>query len=187
MKAELDPIVRFLRGSAGNFLYRKMNGKTVVCPRPDRSNIVPTENQVAHRERFKKASRYGRQVMADAEARSLYGALAKERDLPITALSIADFLNAPVIHEVGVFGYSGEVGDTIIVSASDDVGVEKVHVSISAPDGSPIENGEAVESGAGSGLWVYTATVQGQPVVKIQAVAQDRPGGTAVMNIDKTF
>lgn len=187
MKAELDPIVHFLRGSAGNFVYRKVNGKTVVSPRADRSNVVPTETQIAHQNRFKEASRYGKRVMADAEARALYEGLAKERDIPIIALTIADFFNAPVIHEVDVFGYSGNVGDTITVTASDDVGVEKVHVSISAPDGSPIENGEAVESGAGSGEWIYTATVQGQPVVKIQAVAQDRPGGTAVMNIDKTF
>jgi hypothetical protein len=65
--------------------------------------------------------------------------------------------------------------------------VAKVHVMISKPDGDPIENGEAVETAAGSGEWIYTATVQGQPVVKVQVVAVDRPGSTAVMNIDKTF
>ena len=187
MKAELDPIVRFLRGSAGNFLYRKINGKTIVSPRPDRSNSVPTESQAVHRERFKEAARYVRKALANAEARALYKSLAKERDMPLVAVTMSDFFNAPVIHEVDVFGYSGNAGDTITVTASDDVGVQKVHVSISAPDGSPIENGEAVETGAGSGEWIYTATVQGQPLVRIQAVAQDRPGGTAMLNVDKTF
>lgn len=187
MKAELDPIVRFLRGGAGNFLYRKINGKTIVSPLPDRSNIVPTENQIAQRERFKQASRYSRQVRADAEARALYDALAKQRDLSINALAIADFLNLPVIHSVNVFGYSGNIGDTITVLASDDVSVEKVQVSITDEQGNPIEYGEAVETGEGSGEWVYTVTAQGQPTAKIQVVAQDRPGGAAVMNIDKTF
>jgi len=113
--------------------------------------------------------------------------LAKAKKMPIFSVAVADYFNAPIIHEVNVFGYSGNIGDTILISASDDFEVAKVHVMIADDQGTMIENGEAVETAPGSEQWIYTATVQGQPVAKIQVVAVDRPGGTAVMNIDKTI
>jgi hypothetical protein len=117
----------------------------------------------------------------------VYEEVAKEKKLPLFATTVADFFNTPVIHSVNVFGYSGNVGDTITILASDDVGVQSVQVAITDDQDNPIEYGEAVETAQGSGEWVYTATIQGQPTAKFQVVAQDRPGGTAVMNINKTF
>ena len=125
--------------------------------------------------------------MANQAVRPLYEAVAKARKMPVFAMTVADFFNAPVIHNVDVFGYNGNVGDTIHIHATDDFSVAKVHVMIADNQGNMIENGEAVESAPGSSQWIYTATVQGQPVVKVQVVAVDRPGGTAVMNIEKTF
>ena len=187
MKFKLNRAFRETSGELDGLVYRTVRGKVVASRKPDMTNVVYSENQIAHRKRFKQAALFGKSIMADSTVRALYEEIAKERNIPLFATTIADFFNAPVIHEVDVFGYSGNVGDTILVTASDDVGVEKVHVSISAPDGSPIENGQAIEVGDDSGQWIYTATVQGQPVVKIQVVAQDRPGGNAIMNIDKTF
>jgi hypothetical protein len=187
MKAKLHPMFEQVSGQMGEMVYRVVNGKVVVSRKPDMNGYEPTPPQVAHRERFKQAAAFGRTVLANGELRPLYEAAAKDKNMPIFALLVADFFNAPTIHNVDVFGYSGNIGDVITVNASDDFGVEKVLVSISDDQGNPIENGEAVETAEGSGEWNYTATAQGQPTVKIQVVALDHPGGTAIMNIDKTF
>ena len=187
MKFGLNTAFTSASGGMDGWVYRTIRGQVIAAHKPNLSNVVYSENQIAHRARFKKATVYGKSAMANAEVRALYDAAAKARNLPIFALMIADYFNAPVIHEVDVFGYTGNIGDTINILASDDFEVAKVHVMIADTQGNPIENGEAVETAPGSGEWIYTATVQGQPLVKVQVVAVDRPGGTAVMNIDKTF
>lgn len=187
MKFKLNRAFREASGELDGLIYRNAYGKVVASRKPELTNVVYTETQIAHRNRFKQAVAYGRSVMANGDVRPLYDAVAKEKNLPVFAVTIADFFNAPTIQEVNPFGYGGNIGDTITIRASDDIGVAKVHVSISKPDGNPIEHGEAVETSQGSGEWIYTATVQGQPLVKVQVVAQDRPGGTAIMNIEKTF
>jgi hypothetical protein len=184
MKFKLNRAFRATSGELDGLIYRMSYGKVVASPKPEVYNFSNTEVQLQHRERFKQAAIYGKSALADDEARAVYEEVAKEKNIPLFATTIADFFNAPVIHKVDVFGYNGEVGDTIVITASDDVGVQMVHVSISDDQGNPIEHGEAVEFG---GQWIYTATVQGQPIARIQVVAQDRPGGTAMMNIDKTF
>jgi hypothetical protein len=65
-----------------------------------------------------------------------------------------------------------------------------VHVSLVNPvNDAPIENGFAVETGADSGLWIYTATaiMPAGTNVRVNVVATDRPGGTAVESVDKTI
>ena len=187
MKAKLHPMFEQVSGQMGEMVFRVVRGKVVVSRKPVMNEGEPSAEQVEHRGRFKLAAAYGKSVMADDSVRPLYEAVAKQRNIPLFAVMIADYFNAPAIHNVDVFGYSGNIGDTINILTGDDFGVVKVHVAISDDQGNPIENGEAVETAQGSGAWTYTATVQGQPVVKIQVVALDRPGGTAVMNINKTF
>jgi len=186
MKVVLNPMFEQASGMLGDLVFREMRGKTVIS-RKATYNDEPTENQVEHRERFKQAVAYGKSVMADDSVRPLYEAAAKAKNVPVFSLTVADFFNAPVIRNVDVFGYSGQIGDTISILTSDDLGVVRVHVSITDDQGNPIENGEAIETAQGSGSWIYTATVQSQPIVNIQVVALDRPGGTAVVNVNKTF
>ena len=187
MKAELDPIVHALRGSAGNFVYRKVRGKTVMSAKPVRDESALTPAQEEHRLRFKKAVAYSKTALANNEVRPLYDAMAKDRNKPVFSVAVADYFNAPVIHEVDVFGYNGNIGDTISILASDDFEVVNVHVMIADTQGNMIENGNAVETAPGSGQWIYTATVSNESNVNVQVVAVDRPGGTAVMNTEKTF
>ncbi len=66
-----------------------------------------------------------------------------------------------------------------MVRASDDVDVVGVSVSVTGADGTPIENGEAAQTAAGSGRWRYPATtaVPTGTTVRIAVTATDRPGG----------
>lgn len=119
--------------------------------------------------------------------RELYEAAAKEKDMPILAVMVADYFNAPVIHSVDLSAYNGNSGEAITISASDDISVASVHVTINDEQGNPIESGDALETAEGSGQWVYTATTSTESSVNVQAVATDRPGGVAVQNATKSF
>lgn len=186
MKTVLHPMFEEVSGGMGRMIYRQAYGKTIISRKPVINEEDLTPAQQENRARFNRAVVYSKKAMVDADVRPLYDAAAKGRNMPVFAVAMADFFNVPTIHEVNVFGYNGNVGDTISITASDDFSVQKVEVTITDDQDNPIEYGEAVETSAGSGEWVYTATVQGQPSAKIQVVAVDHPGGTATMNVDRT-
>jgi hypothetical protein len=188
-KIKLNPIVEGVSGGFGNIVFRSSKGKTVMCRKPAVSDSDTTEAQAAHRERFRKAAAYGRSVMADAEKLEMYKQAAERKDIPVFALTIADFFNVPTINEVDLLAYTGKAGDVITVNAMDDFGVAKVHVTLTPMSGgTPIESGYAVETTAGSGVWVYTAqlSVAAGSNVNINVVATDYPGGSAVESFIKT-
>jgi hypothetical protein len=125
---------------------------------------------------------YGRLVMADPNMRDLYSQAADRKGMPLFAFTVADFFNAPSINEVDLSTYTGQAGDLIKIKAEDDFGVASIHVMVSnAEIGASVETGYAVETAAGSGLWVYTATVSvpAGSQVNFNVVATDYPGGTA--------
>jgi len=181
-KIKLNPIVEEVSGGLGNLVFRNSNGKTVLCRKPDFSGTEISEDQAAHRERFRQAVAYGRSVMADADLREVYNQVADRKDMPVFALTVADFFNAPSITGVDLSAYNGQAGNVVKVNALDDIGVVNVHVSLTnAQDGALIESGNADETAPGSGQWVYAATVavSAGTTVNFNVVATDRPGGTA--------
>jgi hypothetical protein len=188
-KIKLNPIVEEVSGGLGNLVFRTSNGKTVLCRKPDFSDNEITEDQAAHRERFRQAVAYGRSVMANEDMREIYNQAAERKGIPVFALTVADFFNAPSINEVNLSAYNGKIGDMIKVSALDDVNVMSVHVAlVNSQDNALIESGDAVETAAGSGQWVYTATtaVPAGTLVNFTVVVTDRPGGTAIETQSKS-
>jgi hypothetical protein len=181
-KIKLNPIVEEVSGGFGNIVFRASKGKTVMCRKPDFSNIELSDNQAEHRERFRQAVAYGRSVMADPDLRAMYEQASERKDIPVFALTVADFFNAPSITGVDLSAYNGQVGNVVKVNALDDMGVVSVHVTLTnAQDGTLIESGNADETTPGSGQWVYAATVavSAGTTVNFSVVATDRPGGMA--------
>lgn len=187
MKFKLNRAFREASGELDGLIYRNVRGKVVASRKPDTSRIVYSESQIEHRRRFKQAAAFGRSVLADAETRARYEEIAKEKNIPVFAATIADFFHAPTIEAIDLSAYNGGVGNLIHITAGDDFGVVNVHVSITDENGAPIENGNAVETAAGSGHWVYTTTVSVEANVIVTAVATDRPGGTTVQTVSKDF
>ena len=189
-KVRLNPTFIEFRGSVKELTYRQRHGKIFASVKPDLSNVQPSEAQVVHQQRFKAAAGYGKTVMADPIIRALYQQAAKERDIPIFALTIADFMHTPSITNLDLSAYNGQVNDVIKIQAQDDFSVASVHVTLTTfQTDEAIESGNAVETAPGSGLWLYTATAA-MPAgtnVRINVVAADRPGGTAVDSKIKTI
>jgi len=180
-KVFLQPGLRGLSGGMGDWVYQMRNGKTILGMKPI-NNKEPSEAQLAQRERFRLAAAYAKFAMADEATRAFYEPIAQQRDIPFYALAIGDFLQGPSIKPLDLSGYKGRIGDPIYITTKDNIGVVDVNVELTRTDGSNIERGKAVETGARSGKWVYTATV---PIslgtdIFIEAEGFDRPGSRTV-------
>lgn len=168
----------------GDWVYRfsKKTGATTLGMPPLVDTSDPSAAQIVVQSRFKQAAAYSKKTRAVESTRAFYEALADERKIPVSALVMGDYLNAPTIQELDLSQYQGNPGDTILINTTDDVGVVTVNVSLVYADGTPIEEGQAVESGVGTGYWIYTATA---PVamgtdIFVGIEAFDRPNNKAV-------
>ena len=183
--------INFNYWNSGNYaaLRKRYGDKTVIGQKPDLSEVEPSAAQLAVRERFREAAMYGKIVMADAATKALYTEAAEAKGQPAFSLTVADFFNAPSVHEVDLSAYGGAVGDEIIIIARDDFEVLGVAVNLSESDGSLIESGAAVETPADSGRWIYTSTasVVTGTTVRIAVTASDRPGGLGTAEEEKTL
>lgn len=182
-KVDLNPIFDQVSGKVGDLvLKRYRNG--VVMARAGASERPLSEAQIAQQERFRAATLYSKLALMDPAVRDQYRTLAVKRGLPLMAVMVADFFNGPTIVNLDAAEYHGRVGDRITVVAKDDFSVTKVEVVIKAGT-VVVEQGEAVETPAGSGQYYYTATQaapSGTPLT-ITATATDRPGNTTSQSV----
>lgn len=180
MKVKLNPMFEEASGQLGELVFREVNGVTIAGRKPSFTGD-PSVGQIAQRERFKQAVAYGKSVMANESVRARYEEAAKNKNIPVFALTIADFFNEPTIQRVDLSAYHGVAGDPIYIYASDDLGVMQVSILITGNANSVLEGGQAVEEIAGSGLWKYetrSGFSEGDQV-NLTVTATDRPGGTA--------
>jgi len=146
---------------------------------PDRTGIVATANQVAQQDKFRLAALYGKAALADPDTKQVYEDAAARKGIPVFALTLGDFLNAPAVDEIDLSGYSGKANEPIRIRASDDVEVSGVSVAIRDQGGAVLEHGVAAKA-AGSLSWTYTTTtaLQAGQAVSIEVSATDLPGHT---------
>ncbi len=175
-KMKLNPVMDTMHGSIGDLVFRRYGDETVVGRKPDPTVHPPTAGQQAVRERFKLAAVYGKAAMADPAKRTVYTTAAKAKGVPVFAMMIADFFNAPAVDEIDLSAYTGKTGETIRVRASDDFEVAGVGVAIRDTGGTVLEQGTATATG--DGAWTYTTTTNLTPGqnVAIEVTATDRPG-----------
>jgi len=74
------------------------------------------------------------------------------------ALTVADLLNALVVDEIDLSGYTARTEETIRVLASDDFQVTGVEVRIARGEGKILEEGEATPRVEGGWEWSYTTS-----------------------------
>jgi hypothetical protein len=188
-KVRLNPILEQVRGKVGDLVFKRSGDEVVIARKQDFSNREPSEAQLAVQARFRQAALYGKLVMADPDTKKLYEDAAKAKGQPLFSLTMADFFHAPSVDEVDLARYGGRIGDPIIILAHDDFAVSAVQVALNDAAGNPIENGEAVETPAKSGRWLYTATaaVATGTQVRINVTAVDHPGGMGSSEVQKTL
>lgn len=179
-KVRLNPVLEAIRGKVGDLVFKEYKHMDIVSRMPDRTGVVATANQLAQQNQFRLAVLYGKAVMADPESKEIYDGAGARKGLSAFAVSVGDFLNPPVVEEIDLSAYTGQIGQVIRVTARDDVQIEGVTVAILDQGGDVLEQGVAVWTAA-SATWAYTTTTalsQGQSV-SIEVSATDRPGNEA--------
>lgn len=147
-----------------------------------------TQAQLDHRAHFAVCARRAEAALTDPATYAFYAAIAKEKDSTPQIVALTDFLVLPSFKPLDLSRYQGQVGDKITIRAEDDLGLAEVNVSIVAQDGTPIEQGRAMEDGILSGYWTYVAT---QPValgadIFIEVTGVDHAGNEAQITENPT-
>lgn len=170
-------VTQGVSGMLGDMIvFRQVNGKTIMAVKPKQSD-KKSEKQLARQEHFQSAVIYGKSSAANPALKAEYGSGVNEKLNSPYMVAVADFLNAPSIQEVNLKEYTGNVGDRITIRVTDDFKVAEVKVAIHNPDGTLVEEGNAVQALAGFD-WTYTATVKNVSLDgdRITITAYDMPG-----------
>lgn len=185
-KSPVNTALGALRGKIDDWVYRQLEGETVVTRRPRRTDTEPTGAQVDVRRKFRQAATYARAVFADAVRKQSYLELALRRGFPgsrLFAFIVQDFAKGPEVVSIDAERYHRQIGDTLLVDAEDNGEVTGVTVAVKAADGTVIESGPAVKVDA---FWRYTATtlVPAEDAVTIEATAFDRAENKGVKTLE---
>jgi len=178
-KSENNEVMFGARGKVGNLVVFKNfgNGQTIISKRPrKRRNRFYSEDQEFAKERFKEGVLYAKSAIKDPILAAFYQSFAKP-GVSAYNMALADFCQPPKITSVKLNAYRGHVGDVITIRAVDSFKVTSVKVTLSKPDGTVMETGQAVAAANGAD-WVYTATqANHEPAgTRIQVKASDTPG-----------
>jgi hypothetical protein len=179
-KAILSAMFSGLRGRLGGVVFRQRGDLTIAGPRPRNSGRASTPNQVAHRERFRRAAAYGQSVLADPALRAIYEARTGQRS-NVYRTALTDAIQSPVIDALETEAFRGAIGDPIVVRAHDDFAVTGVTVAVKDAAGTTLEQGVAQ---AAAGAWTYAATRSVAPgtTVTIEVTAVDQPGNATSLS-----
>jgi hypothetical protein len=186
-KVFLQPGLLGLSGGMSGWVYKRSKGKTIVGKRPERTK-APSEAELSRRERFKEAAAYGVSVKEDPALLEFYGPIAEQREITVYSLAVGDFLGVPSFKPLNLSKYEGKIGDIITIRAKDDIGLADVELSIVSQEGTLIEQGKAVEKGARTGIWIYTATAPVAPGtdIFIEVHGVDHAGNEAQLSESPT-
>jgi len=162
-KVKNNVMMRGISGTLGKQLViRTMkDGSTIISTMPDFSNREFSPGQLTHQSRFQEASAYAKPA---AKTNPIYAKLAEGTTKNAYNVAVADWFHPPVIHSIR------RQGETIQVTATDNVAVAKVLVSVLNAEGKILEQGEAVLRG--DQVWEYRTNANG----RISAEAWDFAG-----------
>ncbi len=155
-KVQNNLVIHGLSGMLGKqvVIRRQKNGQYVLAAAPGRSTHELSDAQKQHQEKFRQAILYAKAAKGTPE----YQGLAKSRGQSEYNVAVADFLHPPEIQQIDLASYKGAPGESIRITAVDDVMVKTVGVLIATDDGTLVEKGAAVPVPNVPNQWLYTAT-----------------------------
>ena len=176
----LNALTKKYSGKFGDqFVFRNVNGRSILAALPDRKNTPASEAQLLVRRKFANAARYAKQILLNPDMLIAYMAKANSNGQSAHIVAMTDYLRPPWIEEIDLSGYNGNAGEVIRVMAGDDFKVVEVSVRIIDAATTEAEFGLCQLDSQGI-WWEYTTTqeVALDPGVEIVAIARDIPGHT---------
>ena len=144
-------------GIFGTKMYLKAKkGKSELTIPKKRVAGELTPKQKAARKRFLSATKFGKRVMRNPELLAAYSPASKNSLNPYV-LAVTNYLTPIEVDDVNVSGYTGAIGDKIIVEAEDLVAITGVTITIEDSTGALVERGDCVNDPEFDN-WVYTVT-----------------------------
>ncbi|MCK7555802.1 hypothetical protein MKQ70_12550 [Chitinophaga sedimenti] len=149
-------------------------GKQIIAKAPRKRPGKGTEAQERTKANFRDAALWSAKVRKSPALHAIYKA-GLHGSLNVHNLAIADYLQAPVIHNV-------EIGDSgITVTATDNFKVAGVKVQIYKRNGELVEGGQATQQD--DSTWSYVPGKQQLDGCRIVVSAKDQPGNEAVREV----
>lgn len=182
-KLKYNVVMHGVSGIVGDLLeFRQRYGKTIIAKIGQRSK-PPSVNQQLVKEKFSRAVLYAKSALKNPTIKEIYKLKAEGGITPYNN-ALKDFFTPPVIVAVNTEGYSGAIGNPILVSATDDTKVTKVGIQVFDINGNLVEAGAAVQLDD-DGDWMYTATVSNADPAggRIVVEAQDLPRNTTTQEV----
>jgi hypothetical protein len=145
-----------LSGKMGKQLAicRNHDGQAEICASPSPPNHDGhCDAPDSHHQQLYEALLYSRTAPAVS-----CDEIVKARPKLTTQALAADVIHAPEIHGVDLSKYTGQAGDTIRITAGDDVRVASVGLLIVTDEGVLVEQGAARVSDQNPYIWTYVAT-----------------------------
>ena len=100
-------------------------------------------------------------------------------------MALKDSMNSPVVHYIKADDYTGKIGETITIKATDDFKAVRVAVTILDSKGKKIESGDARRMLRKPAIWKYHTTVANpklkETVIKVRAF--DLPNNESELEI----
>ena len=91
-KVKLAAFIEEIHGTMGDFVFkRSQNGEIILSKKPDMSNVVWSEAQLAQRERFIQASAYAKAAKENPNVWAKYERRAKKLKKSPRNLAISDY------------------------------------------------------------------------------------------------
>lgn len=173
------------RGTVGgNMTFtRRKSGKVIVKKKRGANKTEPQEEHLERRSKFKRAIIYATNIIKNLATKALYQSKVVGDQ---TAFNVAtrDAYKAPEVVKIIKDNYNGQIGDQIMVEATDDFKVGSVKVAIYTMDNELVEQGAAVLDDSGL-TWIYTATEDHVALdgSTIKATAKDLPGNEGTLTV----
>lgn len=177
-----NALTKGVSGSFGDeFVFRQVNGKTILAPLPTKSGKVSAAQQEV-RMRFLKASLYAKTAIADPAMKAEYTAIAHHKNFRggATVAAMTDFLTSTELSLAYAHSFDGNIGFPITIVLTDNYKAKEMTVSISDESGTVIESGKANFT-FGELAWTYITTAPYQRIdgLTVAVSVKDRIGRTA--------
>ena len=183
--SKTDELAKTYSGLLGDQVVVKRGGKgkNIISLAKPRSQGVPSEKQLAMRERLSLAAGYGKRAMQDPGLCEMYTKRSRKGLSPFR-VAANDFLQVPFVRNIDTSGYNGNPGDSIRALAGDKIGLTEVIARLTAPEGTLIEEGSGALDLL-TGKYVYVATRQVADVTGMAVVitVRDIPGNVILKSV----
>ena len=168
---------------AGQYILRTRGNKSIIAGLPSKNERVASPKQEVIRRKFALSVIYAKKALTNPDLKVAYNAVAKGNQ---TAFNVAllDAFKAPELSNLRTEGFTGAAGQSFTVQAIDNFRVTKVSFGLYAPDGSLLEEGEAIMDENGFD-WIYTTKLEipSPAGTLIRVSAEDIPKNRTLLEV----